>query len=291
MGTYVWYSGVADYPPEKRKRIKENILKILDAGGMMQVESVKNNNQELYVLCKPEKDQNNRILWNFNYYEDDMWETASLDCNNLQIYSNKVGNAEYKDVMLALYMLEELEDSGIGFTECNGDVVSEEKYVGWINQILGTNYSFRKRFNLWENAEWYVENENYEEMYISMEEFLNLIPVNLRYAAGGTELADLMWIINGTSSLLPRDLDPDSYAYDVWKCQRAIQEIFIKNLEDEEEKILSLLQMPRNRRRSIEDSDMKKLAKLYCFYIQNLQEIISGRFGELKKMICIMTKK
>ena len=31
MGTYVWYSGVADYPPEKR--IKENILKILDAGG------------------------------------------------------------------------------------------------------------------------------------------------------------------------------------------------------------------------------------------------------------------
>ena len=202
MGTYVWYSGVADYPPEKRKRIKENILKILDAGGMMQVESVKNNNQELYVLCKPEKDQNNRILWNFNYYEDDMWETASLDCNNLQIYSNKVGNAEYKDVMLALYMLEELEDSGIGFTECNGDVVSEEKYVGWINQILGTNYSFRKRFNLWENAEWYVENENYEEMYISMEEFLNLIPVNLRYAAGGTELADLMWIINGTSSLL-----------------------------------------------------------------------------------------
>ena len=265
MGTYVWYSGVADYPPEKRKRIKENILKILDAGGMMQVESVKNNNQELYVLCKPEKDQNNRILWNFNYYEDDMWETASLDCNNLQIYSNKVGNAEYKDVMLALYMLEELEDSGIGFTECNGDVVSEEKYVGWINQILGTNYSFRKRFNLWENAEWYVENENYEEMYISMEEFLNLIPVNLRYAAGGTELADLMWIINGTSSLLPRDLDPDSYAYDVWKCQRAIQEIFIKNLEDEEEKILSLLQMPRNRRRSIEDSDMKKLAKFTLF--------------------------
>lgn len=28
MGTYVWYSGAADYPLEKRKRIKENILKI-----------------------------------------------------------------------------------------------------------------------------------------------------------------------------------------------------------------------------------------------------------------------
>ena len=147
MGTYVWYSGVADYPLEKRKRIKENILKILDAGGMMRIEAIKNDNQELYVLSKPEKDQNNRVLWNFNYYEDDMWETASLDCKDLQIYSNKVGNEEYKDVMIALYMLEELEDSGIGFTECNGDVVSEEKYVGWINQILGTNYSFRKRFN------------------------------------------------------------------------------------------------------------------------------------------------
>ena len=265
MGTYVWYSGMADYPLEKRKRIKENILKMLDAGGMMQIESVKNNNHELYVLSKPEKDQNNRILWNYNYFEDDMWETASLDCKDLQIYSNKVGNEEYKDVMIALYMLSELEDNDIGFTMCNGDIVSEEKYVGWINQILGTNYSFRKRFNLWENVEWYIENEKCEEMHISMKELFELIPKNLRYAAGGTELADLLWVINGTSSLLPRDLDPDSYAYEVWKCQRAIQEIFIKDLENEEEKILSLLQMPRNRRKSVMDPIMKKLAKFTLF--------------------------
>ena len=61
MGTYVWYSGAADYPFEKRKRIKENILKILDAGGMMRIEAIKNDNQELYVLSKPEIDQNNRV--------------------------------------------------------------------------------------------------------------------------------------------------------------------------------------------------------------------------------------
>ena len=153
----------------------------------------------------------------------------------------------------------------IPFTMCNGDIVSEEKYVGWINQILGTNYSFRKRFNLWENVEWYIENEKCEEMHISMKELFELIPKNLRYAAGGTELADLLWVINGTSSLLPRDLDPDSYAYEVWKCQRAIQEIFIKDLENEEEKILSLLQMPRNRRKSVMDPIMKKLAKFTLF--------------------------
>lgn len=162
-------------------------------------------------------------------------------------------------------MLSELEDNDIGFTMCNGDIVSEEKYVGWINQILGTNYSFRKRFNLWENVEWYIENEKCEEMHISMKELFELIPKNLRYAAGGTELADLLWVINGTSSLLPRDLDPDSYAYEVWKCQRAIQEIFIKDLENEEEKILSLLQMPRNRRKSVMDPIMKKLAKFTLF--------------------------
>ena len=265
MGTYVWYSGAADYPLEKRKRIKENILKILDAGGMMQIGTIKNNNHELYVLSKPEKDQNNRILWNFNYFEDDMWETASLDCKDLQIYSKKVGNEEYKDVMIALYMLSELEDNDIGFTMCNGDIVSEEKYVGWINQILGTNYSFRKRFNLWENVVWYIENEKCEEMHISMKELFELIPKNLRYAAGGTELADLLWIINGTSSLLPKNVESNSYAYDIWLCQRAIQEIFIKDLEDEEEKILSLLQMPRNRRRSITDPVMKKLAKFTLF--------------------------
>lgn len=80
----------------EKKENKRNILKMLDAGGMMQIESVKNNNHELYVLSKPEKDQNNRILWNYNYFEDDMWETASLDCKDLQIYSNKVGNEEYK---------------------------------------------------------------------------------------------------------------------------------------------------------------------------------------------------
>lgn len=161
--------------------------------------------------------------------------------------------------------LKEIQDNDIGFTMCNGDIVSEEKYIGWINQILGTNYSFRKRFNLWENVVWYIENEKCEEMHISMKELFELIPKNLRYAAGGTELADLLWVINGTSSLLPRDLDSDSYAYDVWKCQRAIQEIFIKDLEDEEEKILSLLQMPRNRRRSVMDPVMKQLAKFTLF--------------------------
>ena len=218
MGTYVWYSGAADYPLEKRKRIKENILKILDAGGMMQIGTIKNNNHELYVLSKPEKDQNNRILWNFNYFEDDMWETASLDCKDLQIYSNKVGNEEYKDVMIALYMLSELEDNDIGFTMCNGDIVSEEKYIGWINQILGTNYSFRKRFNLWENVVWYIENEKCEEMHISMKELFELIPKNLRYAAGGTELADLLWIINGTSSLLPKNVESRDYGtFWLWK--------------------------------------------------------------------------
>ncbi|CUN89629.1 UDP-glucose 4-epimerase [Dorea longicatena] len=241
------------------------LMDVMKQTGVKNIVSVKNNNHELYVLSKPEKDQNNRILWNYNYFEDDMWETASLDCKDLQIYSNKVGNEEYKDVMIALYMLSELEDNDIGFTMCNGDIVSEEKYVGWINQILGTNYSFRKRFNLWENVEWYIENEKCEEMHISMKELFELIPKNLRYAAGGTELADLLWVINGTSSLLPRDLDPDSYAYEVWKCQRAIQEIFIKDLENEEEKILSLLQMPRNRRKSVMDPIMKKLAKFTLF--------------------------
>lgn len=98
-----------------------------------------------------------------------------------------------------------------------------------------------------------------------MKELFELIPKNLRYAAGGTELADLLWIINGTSSLLPKNVESNSYAYDIWLCQRAIQEIFIKDLEDEEEKILSLLQMPRNRRRSITDPVMKKLAKFTLF--------------------------
>lgn len=110
-----------------------------------------------------------------------------------------------------------------------------------------------------------ITDEKCEEMHISMKELFELIPKNLRYAAGGTELADLLWVINGTSSLLPRDLDPDSYAYEVWKCQRAIQEIFIKDLENEEEKILSLLQMPRNRRKSVMDPIMKKLAKFTLF--------------------------
>lgn len=141
----MWYSGAADYPLEKRKRIKENILKMLDAGGMMQIESVKNNNHELYVLSKPEKDQNNRILWNYNYFEDDMWETASLDCKDLQIYSNKVGNEEYKDVMIALYMLSELEDNDIGFTMCQWRYCVGRKICRMVNQILGTNYSFMEK--------------------------------------------------------------------------------------------------------------------------------------------------
>lgn len=289
MGTYVAYNGCFEPPTGKKKKIKENIIKLLDAGGMMHIESAKMFKREIYLLCKP-KESNENITWNYNYFEDDMWETACLNLDNMQIYSAKVGNEEFCDVMTALYTYLEVEDKAPGFVECNGDIVSDTKYVGWINHVLGTGYSLGKRFHLWENVETLIENEWYGETNIRAEDVLALIPKDLRNAAGGTDLADLLRIEHGTSGLVNGEVEPNTYAEDVWKCKKAVENFCAEYQEEAEEKLFDLLLMKRSEREKVQEPEMAEIARFTLYmparvfvylYTEFVSDDFWDRWGEI----------
>ena len=102
--------------------------------------------------------------------------------------------------------------------------------MGWINYVLGIGYSRGKRVNLWENIEILIENERYGETNIRAEDVLALIPKDLRNAASGTDLADLLRIVHETSGLINGEVEPNTYAEDVWKCKKKLK-IFAQSIK------------------------------------------------------------
>ena len=199
-------------------------MKILNYGRMMQLEEVKIYGREL-ILLKPVKIYHGEeISFHFNYFEDDGWETAGFDAAKAYLWSNKIGSQEFNSVILAAYTLYELYSPNPGFATMNGEIVNAYCIVAWINNLLGTKYTLKKRINkLWELAENYVLNDDEINSEDLSGELMQIIPKQLLKAAGGLELADLCYIINGTESLETNNVIQGTYPADVLECKNRIR--------------------------------------------------------------------
>lgn len=264
--------GKVTIPKKKRKEVKSIIQKILYLGGIREKETIEIDGRQCITAGIPKWNAREVISFNYNMFTNTSYEAGRLYLKAGSIKNPCNHDKEYDFVANLIRVVLESYSTTPCYLCCDNIPCFIVDYARVINEMIGKRLSFPNRNKMWKmyyalhmNGCENIATREILEMHISMKELFELIPKNLRYAAGGTELADLLWIINGTSSLLPKNVESNSYAYDIWLCQRAIQEIFIKDLEDEEEKILSLLQMPRNRRRSITDPVMKKLAKFTLF--------------------------
>ena len=70
-------------------------------------------------------------MFHFNYFEDDVWESAGYKIANTSFFSGKIGWKEFNDVVTAVHMLYELYDDNAGLAEINGEIVEGSAYVGW----------------------------------------------------------------------------------------------------------------------------------------------------------------
>ena len=62
-------------PDEFKDEFNENMIKILQRGGMMQFENVHMYGKEIHLIRPVECDEEGSIL-SFNYFEDDLWESV-----------------------------------------------------------------------------------------------------------------------------------------------------------------------------------------------------------------------
>ena len=96
--------------------------------------------------------------------------------------------------------------------------------IGWINHALGTQYTPGKRANIWACIEHDIlKKERYD---LRRSDLTDLIPYSWRQAAGGTDLADLLYILEGTKDLTEENVENGTYPYDVLECRRALESYF-----------------------------------------------------------------
>ncbi len=287
MGTFACYTGKMDISEEKRDCFRQQMMKLLNYGGMMRPERVSMFGRELILLSPVELSKEGKVIFWYNYFEERGWEDAGFYADNLTFYSNKIGGCEFHDVILAAYMLYEMYGETPGVAECNGEMVNSRFYGGWLNHILGTEFSMEKRYRLWENAEHIAFSRmDYDDPF-SMAKLSNLIADEFEIA-GGTELADLLYIIYGTETLETDHIVPGSYPDDVHQCKKALIRFRETAGDNFFECLLHFLQMERSKREKNTDKNLELLAELSLFlparvFVYLAAEINQKPFWELWK--------
>lgn len=254
MGTFECYAGDIKIPAHLQTEFSERMLKILNYGGMMQLERVNMFDQELHLLKPLRLSAEGKVSFYFNYFEDDSWESAGYDATETDLWSGKVGSREFSDVMLAAYMLYEIYSEGIGFALINGEMVHADSFVGWFNQLFGTEYSLAKRFRLWDSVEncayRYEDYSSESQRGYTNRDFDALLSNHMFMYAGGTELADVCYILRGTSSLTEASVQPGTYPEAVLACRKELAN-YLQPVTDKEsalQTIWALLAKSREQR-------------------------------------------
>ncbi len=97
----------AGIPEESREEFTRDVMKLLNYGGMMQFETVRLHGKEIHLLKPVELDKNDYAEFHYNYFEDDVWERAEYDANSGVLRSGQVGEAQFRNVIAAAYLLQE----------------------------------------------------------------------------------------------------------------------------------------------------------------------------------------
>lgn len=150
MGTFADYIGAMDVPEDRRAEYARRMLRLLHAGGMMSVDEMGLFSHRIRLLYPPELDETGRAWGCYNYFENDFWESWGLNADKGTFSSNKLGGGAFRTAVLAGYVLTALHSRSYGIVTVDGSYVRERRLIGWINGVLGTQYTNRRATQLWE---------------------------------------------------------------------------------------------------------------------------------------------
>ena len=89
------------------------------------------------------------ILFCYNYFEQDTWETGSYDPTSCCFYTNKVGWRQFNLVCSAVYVLYEFYTDSFGIASEDAHVYDAQEIIGWLNYLFQSRYDNRRASNPW----------------------------------------------------------------------------------------------------------------------------------------------
>lgn len=150
MGTYLGYFGDRTISEDKRKEFTRRVLTILDQGGMMDLEEVSMFGRKIWLM-KPLQIQPGQesLTFCYNYFENDIWETAGYRPDTCRFYTNKVGWRQFDLVCSAVYVLHEFYADSFGMANRDDRIYDARKIIGWLNYLFGEHYTNSRATDLW----------------------------------------------------------------------------------------------------------------------------------------------
>lgn len=141
MGTFatLFHKAGAGIPNEKKEEFRDRIEKLFQMGGMMEMEQVQLCGKKAVTIKKASMHDYGMNFY-YNYFEDDCWENAGFSLKSGNVWSEKIGWREFHQVVVAAYVLECLYTDGPAVAMVNGDIVTSQAYIGWINYLFQTQY-------------------------------------------------------------------------------------------------------------------------------------------------------
>lgn len=248
MGSFAYYNGSYQIPEEQRAQFAEQMRRILDLGGMMDTTWLTLFGQRL-MLLRPIREINEETYrcddnafpfrrrkegeyyFEVNYFEDNGWGSGGFTPTEARLGSDKVGSAEFSDTLTAAYMLYELYDPDYGCARKDRAFVEASRAIGWLNRILGTQFTIGKREHPWACMEQEVCSEYGRTPDIR--EVVGLVPDGWEDAVDRMELTDLLNVIIGTEDLTEDGVQPGTYRVDILKCKQALTQ-FLEEGSDPE---------------------------------------------------------
>ena len=143
MGTFVGIVGKTEVPKEHLETYVKQMLTVWKYGGMMQYETVRLYGKSITLIHSPEFDADEwYMICQYNYFENDSWQPCVL--NQLgDVCTGKVGQHQLRDVLQAAHVLVELSSKNDALAHMDGRLFLTDKHIGWLNQILGTDFKTR----------------------------------------------------------------------------------------------------------------------------------------------------
>lgn len=263
MGVFGCYMGKEKINAGKKEEFSKAIMKLFYYGGMMKLQNINLYDKEITLLEPVNYKEEKCTQFYYNYFEDTSWEDAGYYYDIDHLYSNKIGSAEFCDVICAAYCLYEHFDEETGLANINDDIMDCKFNTGWINNVLGTKYSVQHRLEIWKNAEYYASLRTDYDCPICYDDVMDILPKDLLEFAGGTELTDVLYIVKGTESLNINEVEEGTYPADVLACKNAIADILsLYGEEVGKDKILELTNNNYSKREKVNDEGIKKLAAI-----------------------------
>ena len=150
MGTYLGYFGDRTIPANRQEEFTRRVLTILDQGGMMDLEEVSMFGKKIWLM-KPLQIQPGQesLTFCYNYFENDIWETAGYHPDACRFYTNKVGWRQFDLVCSAVYVLHEFYADSFGMANRDDHVFDAREIIGWLNYLFGEHYTNSRSTDLW----------------------------------------------------------------------------------------------------------------------------------------------